>query len=271
MAIALSADLYIPGHSPLHRWAIRPKLVSLLALMFAMAMVRQGVLVPGVVTIALGLYALAGLPWGYLGRRLPYPGLFIVALVVVLPFTAGETSLGQWGWLTLRLEGLHLAGLITGRFLGILITGFVLLGTTPFLDILGGLRALGLPPLLTDMALLTYRYLYDVTNQWAAMNQGMRLRGYGTQRHPTRRYWGWLAALWGSLLLRSYGRSQRVYQAMNLRGYGQGRGTALRHPQGNKAITVWATILTGVATVTLILAEIVLTEIALAEITLAHG
>jgi cobalt/nickel transport system permease protein len=105
--------------------------------------------------------------------------------------------------------------------LAILITGFILLGTTPFLDILKALRSLGLPSLLTDMTLLTYRYLYDIAEQLATMQQAMGLRGYGYRRQTTRQRWRWLAALLGTLLLRSYERSQRVYKAMRLRGYGQ--------------------------------------------------
>ena len=48
MAIALHADVFIPGDSPLHRWAVRPKLLSLLTLMFAISLVRHLLLLPWV-------------------------------------------------------------------------------------------------------------------------------------------------------------------------------------------------------------------------------
>ncbi len=259
MAIALHQDLYIPSQSPLHRWAVRPKLLSLFALMFAVALLRQLVLVPMALAIVLGLYGLSGLPLGYLLRRLPYPGLFIVATVAVLPLTAGSTILWQWGWLALRLEGLQTAGLVAGRFLTILITGFILLGTTPFLDILKALRRLGIPSLLTDMALLTYRYLYDISAQLATMQQAMGLRGYGHLPQTTRRQWSWLASLLGSLLLRSYERSQRIYKAMGLRGYGQ---RPLQRPADGPPpdpVTPWLTGFTSAIAIALVVAEVFLT------------
>jgi cobalt/nickel transport system permease protein len=145
---------------------------------------------------------------------------------------------------------------VLGRFLAILITGFILLGTTPFLDILKALRSWGMPPLLTDMALLTYRYLYDIAAQLATMQQAMGLRGYGYRRQTTRQRWRWLVALLGSLLLRSYGRSQRVYNAMRLRGYGQLSGPALSLDSPSDPVNPLATALTLTAAAALVIAEI---------------
>jgi cobalt/nickel transport system permease protein len=255
MAIALHGDLYIPADSPIHRWAVRPKLVSLLALMFAIAIVQELVLVPfALITVAV-LYGLSQLPLSYLGRRLPYPGLFIGAMVGVLPFTTGTTLLWEWGWLALRLEGLQTAALVVGRFLAILITGFILLGTTPFLDILKALRRLGMPPLLTDMTLLTYRYLYDVAAQLALMQRAMGLRGFGYRRRSLRHQWSRLAALLGTLLLRSYERSQRIYKAMRLRGHGQATARPAPIYGPMDAASVLATVLTWTAAFSLVIAE----------------
>jgi cobalt/nickel transport system permease protein len=221
MALVLHRELYIRTDSSIHRWAVRPKLLSLLSLMFAVALISHVAVLPLALLGVLILYGMARLPLVYLWQRLAYPGLFILAMVAVLPWVSGETVLWQGGWLSLRLEGLTMAGLVIGRFLAILITGFILLGTTPFLDILKALRSLGLPSLLTDMTLLTYRYLYDIAEQLATMQQAMGLRGYGYRRQTIRQRWRWLAALLGTLLLRSYERSQRVYKAMRLRGYSQ--------------------------------------------------
>ena len=145
MAVSLHADVYIPGQSVVHRWAARPKLLSLLALMFAIVTVRHLVLLPWVFGVVAGLYLWSQLPLTYLWRRLPYPGLFIVAMVGLLPWISGETVLWQWSIFSLRLEGLQTAALIAGRFVAILTTGFVLLGTTPFLTLLEAMRSLGRP------------------------------------------------------------------------------------------------------------------------------
>ncbi|AFY36980.1 cobalt ABC transporter, inner membrane subunit CbiQ [[Leptolyngbya] sp. PCC 7376] len=260
MAIATHADIFIPGKSAIHRWAVRPKLLSLLTLMFAIALVRHLALIPAVLVIVALLFLYSGLSWRYLSQRLSYPGIFIVAMVGLLPWVAGETILWQWMIFTLRLEGLQTAILIMGRFFAILTTSFILLGTTPFLDMLKALRSLGLPPLLMDMALLTYRYLFDIANQLATMRQAMQLRGYGLLNQTLQRRWGWLVALFGSLLLRSYERSQRVYKAMRLRGDGHGGNlsytTASRHI-GSRSVL--PTVLTLLAALSLVIGESILT------------
>ncbi len=192
-------------------------------MMFAIAMVRQLILLPGVLILVLGLYGLAQLPLRYLLKRLTFPGIFILSTVLLLPWTSGQQILWQWGGFALRQEGTYSAALVSGRFLSILILGFILLGTTPFLEIVSALRSLRMPPLLTDMTLLTYRYLFEVAEQLVTMKQAMALRGYGQTPQPLFRRWHLLSNLLGSLLLRSYDQSQRVYQAMRLRGYGQDR------------------------------------------------
>ncbi len=262
MAIALHTDIYIPGQSWIHRWAVRPKLLSLLAFMLTMALIHHLVLIPWALAWVALLYISATLPFSYLLRRLPYPGLFILALVSVLPWTSGETVIWQWHWLTLYAEGLEAAALIAGRFLAIVITGFILLGTTPFLDILKALRSLGLPSLLTDMTLLTYRYLYDIAAQLHTMQQAMQLRGYGLLRQTVRRQWGWLASLFGSLLLRSYEQSQRVYKAMRLRGYGSNMrlSSTVVAPTAS-TVTLVATALTLFTASAFVLAEWILTHL----------
>ena len=63
MAIAHHGDLYIPSDSPVHRWAVGSKLLSLLSFMFAVAIVRQLVLVPLALGLVALLYGLSRLPW----------------------------------------------------------------------------------------------------------------------------------------------------------------------------------------------------------------
>jgi cobalt/nickel transport system permease protein len=78
--------------------------------MFAVALIRHVVVLPLALLGVLLLYGFARLPLTYLWQRLAYPGLFILAMVAVLPWVSGETVLWQGGWLSLRLEGLTMAG-----------------------------------------------------------------------------------------------------------------------------------------------------------------
>lgn len=223
----LEMDAYVKLGSPLHQWSSRAKLLGLGALIFGFSTVKSLWLVPWMLGITIVLYGVSRLPVSFLRSRLRYPGLFLLGVVVALPLMSGETVLWQWGALSLRQEGLLLMVIVASRFLSIITVGVILLGTTPFLELIGALRALGLPSLLTDMALLSYRYLFDITDHLSQLRQAMRLRGFSRSHHHLRtpgsftwRTWQQLATVAGTLLIRSYEQSERVYRAMRLRGYG---------------------------------------------------
>ncbi len=214
----LTLDTYTALQSPLHRWWPRAKLVGLGVIMLGFASVQQIQLVPVCLLVTAVLYGLSGLPWSFLRSRLRYPGLFLLGMVIALPLLSGSTVLWQWGAIAIRQEGLLAMGLIAGRFLSIVTLGMVLLGTTPLLTLIDTLVSLGLPPLMAEMTLLAYRYLFDIAEQLAHLLQAMRLRGF--QPKGNRQSWQQLAAVTGTLLVRSYEQSERVYKAMRLRGYG---------------------------------------------------
>ncbi|MEO0352614.1 MAG: cobalt ECF transporter T component CbiQ [Cyanobacteria bacterium P01_A01_bin.15] len=241
----LTVDTYVGRESPLHRWWPRAKLVGLGTLMLGFASVQQIRLVPICLLVTAVLYVLSGLPGSFLRSRLRYPGLFLLGMVIALPLLAGSTILWQWGPLAIRQEGLLSMILIAGRFLSIVTVGMLLLGTTPLLTLIDTLVSLGLPPLLAEMALLAYRYLFDMADQLDNLRQAMRLRGF----HPrgNAQSWQQLAAVTGTLLVCSYEQSERVYKAMRLRGYGNARSVSSQlrgwgHPLDVAAVGLCATI-----------------------------
>ncbi len=252
-------ETYVDVDSSLHSWTPRLKLLSLGLLMFAFAAVKHLSLALPMLCVATVLYSASGLPLAYLLKRLRYPGLLILMVVLVLPFTSGDTVLAQWGPFALREEGLVTTALVVCRFLSILTLGFVLLGTTPFLTLLRAMRSLGLPTLLADMTLLTYRYLFETADMLSTMQRSMRLRGFGGRRRWFRlegKTLSQLSGLLGTLLIRSYERSERVYKAMQLRGYGQLKQPQLAAQQPIDSHSLRLTVMTVVAALGFVTAEI---------------
>lgn len=225
-------DAYAHLDSPIHRWEPRSKLVALFALIFAFSFVRELSLLPAMLAVTLTYFVASKLPLSFLGRRLRYPGFFLLAIALLLPFTVGDTVIMQLGFLALRQEGLVALLLIATRFLCILTVGIVLFGTAPFLTNIKAMRALGLPQLLTDMTLLAYRYIEQFAEDLMTMQRAMRLRGFRA-RKLSRRNLSVLASLAGSLLVRSYEQSEQVYKAMILRGYGRATGNR-PHPKDKR-------------------------------------
>lgn len=214
----LALDQYADLKSPIHRWEQRSKLVALLSLIFSFAFIETLVLLLPMVAITATLYYLSRLPLSFLLKRLRYPGLFILAVVLLLPLVSGETVLFSIGPLAVKQEGCIAVVLIVTRFICILTISLILFGTAPFLSSIKAMRSLGLSRVLVDIILLSYRYLEAFAGTLTTMQRAMRLRGFQSDR-LTRRNLSSLAALIGSLLVRSYDQSQRVYQAMILRGY----------------------------------------------------
>lgn len=215
----LGLDRYATLDSPIHRWEARTKLIGLLVLIVAFSTVQDWRLLPVLYLITAALFLLSRLPFDYLLSRLKLPGYFIAFLVILLPFISGSTELFRVGPLALRQEGLMNALIIASRFICIITVTLVLFGTAPFLTSIKALRSLGLPDLLADMILLTYRYLFEMADTLQAMRTAIRLRGFNGSKF-SRDNLTTLASLIGSLLVRSYEQAEQVYKAMVLRGYG---------------------------------------------------
>jgi cobalt/nickel transport system permease protein len=132
---------------------------------------------------------------------------------------------------TIQLGPLHLTISAVGltRFLTILIgswlsvqVALLLAFTTPFHDLIDALRELRLPKILVAIISFMYRYLAVLTEESSRMLRARDARsavgpagGGGSIR--------WRAAVTGrmvgSLFLRAYERSERIYAAMQARGF----------------------------------------------------
>lgn len=240
----LSIDAYAHRSSLIHSWEIRTRFIGLMLLLFSFASVQTLAALPAMFMVTAAVYALSRLPLSFLLDRLRAPSLFLLFIVLLLPLIAGETVLWQIGPFAFRQEGIITALLILSRFLCILTISIVLFGTAPFLQTVNAMRALGLPRLLADMTLFFYRYLLDLAHQLTTMQTAMRLRGFTLDRlswhHLTM-----LAGLAGTMLIRSYEQSERVYHGMRLRGYGH----VIRPPS---MLPVGARDIIGLAIVSLI-------------------
>jgi cobalt/nickel transport system permease protein len=88
--------------------------------------------------------------------------------------------------------------------------------TTPFHEILGVLRRLGLPAVMLSTLALMSRYLPVLAEEARRME---RARASRTFRRKRRILWQSLAAIIGQLFIRSADRAERIYLAMCARGW----------------------------------------------------
>jgi cobalt/nickel transport system permease protein len=223
-------DPYRPKASPIHRLDPRIKLV--LAVLF----ILTNTLLPvGAWPIYFLLFALifsveiiSDLGVGFVLKRSALALPFVLAALPLIFTIPGKTlfSLPVGPWV---IHGSY-AGLV--RFASIAIKSWlsvqaaiVLAASTSFPDLLVAMRALRVPQLLVSIFGLMWRYMFVLVDEATRLLRARASRS-GRLDQPGARPGGsisWRArvtgGMAGSLLLRAFERSDRIYMAMVSRGY----------------------------------------------------
>ncbi len=158
------------------------------------------------------LMIFADIPWKILAGRLLViePLVLSIGLVNSL-FDVQPIQIGRWtiarGWLALASILIKSALTISVSLLLIMTTGIEKLAVA--------LRLMRVPRLFILQLLLTYRYITVLAEELSRMMRAYFLRAPG-QKGIRRDIWGVFS---GQLLIRTFDRAERVYQAMKLRGY----------------------------------------------------
>lgn len=225
-------DRYHHGHSLIHELDPRIKVVV------TVAFILSNVLLPDGAWIAFGLVwafilfasALSGLGLGFTFRRSFIALPFALSAITVLFSIPGEPLF------TFRLLMSNLtitdAGML--RFVSIVIRSWLsvqmailLVGTTEFPKIVHALNHLRVPTILTVIISFLYRYLFVLVDEVLRMLRARQARSAALPVGAAGISQGgnvlWRARIAGhmagQLFLRSYERSDRIYNAMLSRGY----------------------------------------------------
>ena len=149
-------------------------------------------------------------------------------------------SLGFFG-LGLTKGGINQAILVFSRVLGgVAALGFLIL-TTPMNRIFAVFHDLHVPSILTDLAILMYRYIFLFLDVTATMYNSQKTRlGYNS-------YMSWmncLASLAGMVFIRTWEQGEISYKALASRGY-NGRLNMIRSGDtiGEMSIKEWVLII----------------------------
>ena len=205
------------GNSAVHTADPRVKLVAAVAFSVVVAVSdAYRALVPALF-VACGLVLLARLDLRTLGRRLAVVNGFVVLLWLILPFTFPGKAFFSLGPLTASREGVAYSLTITLRTNAIVLTTIALVGTTSIFNLVHALRHVRVPEKLVHIFFFCYRYIAVIHLEYLRLRNAMRVRCFHpkTSLHTYRSY----AYLVGMLLIKSYERSHRIYQAMLCRGF----------------------------------------------------
>ena len=206
----------------LQRLDARAKLVSLIGLLIAVALVRHVPVLLAAYAGALLLALASRLPLGFFIKRV---WLFIPIFtgVIVLPATLNVVTDGDvvvplpFG-LGLTRQGLVAAALIVSRVAASISLVVLVTLTTPWTQLLAGLRSLGVPKLFVLVIGMAYRYLFVLLASVQDMYIARRSRSIAPER-DTRSGRAFVGATAGALFGKAHALSEEVHQAMTSRGY----------------------------------------------------
>lgn len=221
-------DHFRERQSLIHHLDPRVKVVVTLAFILTLVLLPDGVWTAYALAwgLILGLNRLARLPWYHTLRRsfvaLPFA---MAAVSVVFTIPGDPVTTINAGPLQLTATD---AGLV--RFTSILIRSWLsvqaailLTAATPFADLLHAFRHLRVPKTLVAVIAFMYRYLFVLGDETHRLLRARSARSAQQTDRPSGGSIFWRARVAGSmagqLFLRSFERSDRVYNAMLARGY----------------------------------------------------
>lgn len=196
-----------------------PSLRVLAAFAFAFVLVLSQVFLPLLVGLGLALLVavLAKLDLMRTFKRMLAMDLFMISLIILLPFTTPGTPIWQGFGLSASWQGLEHALMIALKANGVMLMLLALVGTLSPVVLAQSLAKLKVPEKLVHLMLFTLRYLDVINQEYARMRLAMRARAFvmGCNCHT----WRSIGYLIGMLLIHSLERSERIFNAMKCRGY----------------------------------------------------
>lgn len=234
-------DRYSDRDSFFHRLDARTKFISALLFIFSV------VLTPPESWLAFALYfaviaslvLLSKLPAGYVLKRSLMVMPFVLMIAIFVPFfKEGEVagSYNIWLWrLTVTYSGIQvLINILIKAWLSML-SLIWLTSTTKLTHLLHALEQLRFPHVLVMILSFMYRYIFVIVDETMRMKQARDSRNLGGGRLWQLRTIG---SMIGTLFVRSYERSERVYAAMVARGF-DGRSRPLECLSFTKADAIF--------------------------------
>ncbi|MFO0926808.1 MAG: energy-coupling factor transporter transmembrane component T, partial [Gemmataceae bacterium] len=185
------------------RW----RLAGVVALLVGTAVVRTLPAAGAALALSLLLAWRAAMPW-----RWYRDGLLVVATGAAL-FALPLPLLSRDGW----ADSACFVGLFLAKAAALYTLTAVLLVTAPLEETLKAARALRVPSVLVQVALLAYRYLFLLAAEFGRLRVALRVRGF--RNRADLHSYHTVSAATGTLLVRGHDRAERVAQAMRCRGF----------------------------------------------------
>lgn len=200
MKLAQMDQLAISGSGSLHRLPVATKLLGSLMILGGIILAWGPLQLGALLALLTILLLSSGLPGRVLLPLACYPAVFSLPFALV--------RVGQ-SW--------SQAVLIPGKAVAAALVLLLVIASTPYPRLLGAVSRV-LPPLISDVILLTYRLFFIMLGSVEQLLTSMRLRGAFTWHNLPWSIGASFRAL-GLMFLETIAAGERMYQTLELRGY----------------------------------------------------
>jgi len=237
---------FAAGTSIVHQIDPRIRVVTALLYSLVVAVATQFTALLFALGLALILVGLAQIPLRRLFKRFIGVNSFILLLWVVVPLTFEGRALLHIGPLAVTAPGVILCAQITLKSNAILLALIALVATMSTATLGHSLNQLCVSGKIVHLFLTAYRYVFVLEEEYLRLLRALRIRAFKpkTSLHTYRTY----AYLLGMIFVRAAARAERVYQAMQCRGF-KGRFYCLQ----SFAATPWNWVFGSVVTVMILI------------------
>ncbi|MFP4573765.1 MAG: cobalt ECF transporter T component CbiQ [Desulfobacterales bacterium] len=210
-------EAFAYGNSVIHRLDPRFKTAAAVFYSILVAALYGFASLALALVVSLVMIRLADLEFKLVFRRLLLVNGFVAFLWLVLPFTARGGEVYHFGPFLLYEQGFFLAAGITLKSNAILMAVIALAATMPLAALGHAMNRLKFPKKLVFLLMLTYRYIFVLEQEYRKILRAIKIRGFipQTSLHGYKTY----AYIIGMLFVRASARAERVYGAMQCRGF----------------------------------------------------
>jgi cobalt/nickel transport system permease protein len=221
-------DRFHEAESRLHHLDPRVKVVITVLFILSNALLPDGAWTAFGLSwiVLLWANALSGLGIDFTFKRsfvaLPFALAAISAIFSPVGHPLAEWTLGSLKLIPTDVGLIKFASILLRSWLSVQVA-ILLVATTRFPDMIHAFEHLHVPAILTTIVSFLYRYLFVLTDEVMRLLRARQSRSATVAGHRSGRNVVWRAKVTGNmagqLFLRSYERSDRIYNAMLARGY----------------------------------------------------
>jgi len=212
-------DHHREGNSPLHRFDPRLKLFIMLFFIAAVVITPPDksilFLFYGGMLLTLASMSQVSL-FHFLGKLLKlYPMIFLISMFVPF-FSIGDDISHRFGFLTIYENGLHKFLLINVKAVLALFMSILITTTTDMMLLLKGMEKLRVPKMAIAIVSFMYRFIFLLIDEVERMILAFQSRYF---RLPVLKRLAVFANMIAVLFIRTFERGERIYLAMEARGF----------------------------------------------------